>query len=113
MTISQGPRTPQPKSEKTLRPVEPQASNAACCEHCPRAASAALGVELASYLTPDQLADLLRGTVNVRTLANWRCERLGPRYIKVGRTVLYPPDAVQAWLVELHDRAENEWRDVA
>lgn len=32
------------------------------------------------------------------TLRGWRREGKGPRYVRVGRTILYPLEAVQSWL---------------
>jgi excisionase family DNA binding protein len=42
---------------------------------------------LPDYLTPDEVASLLR--VTVRTLRKWRAAGTGPRFIKHGATVRY------------------------
>ncbi|HEX8944812.1 MAG TPA: helix-turn-helix domain-containing protein [Gemmatimonadaceae bacterium] len=34
----------------------------------------------------------------VQTLAKWRCYGLGPRYVRVGRSILYDRADVDAWL---------------
>lgn len=39
-------------------------------------------------LTPSEVADRLRTSPG--TLANWRFRGFGPKYIKLGRRVLYP-----------------------
>lgn len=46
-------------------------------------------------LTAADLAARWRGIVSQHTLANWRSHGKGPRYVKVGRKVLYPLDAVE------------------
>lgn len=54
-------------------------------------------VAVAGYLTPDELSRRFRNRVSVRTLANWRCLGIGPRYRKIGGRILYPVDEVEAW----------------
>lgn len=49
------------------------------------------------YLTPAELVERYRGTITIRTLANWRSTGEGPRYTKIGGRVLYPLDAVKDW----------------
>lgn len=39
-------------------------------------------------LTPKEAANRLRVTTG--TLSNWRVQGMGPKFIKVGRKVLYP-----------------------
>lgn len=34
----------------------------------------------------------------VQTLAKWRCYGQGPRYVRVGRSILYDRADVDAWL---------------
>lgn len=51
----------------------------------------------AEYLTPAELVARYRGTITVRTLANWRSTGEGPRYTKVGGRVLYPVQGVIEW----------------
>jgi hypothetical protein len=56
---------------------------------------------LDNYRTPKELAALLKertGTGTVRTLAMWRQRRIGPPWVKFGRTILYPTDAFDLWL---------------
>jgi len=38
-------------------------------------------------MTPLEVAE--RWSVHFRTLANWRCKRIGPAYIKFGHKILY------------------------
>jgi hypothetical protein len=49
------------------------------------------------FLTPDQLVDRWGGAVGRGTLANWRAQRRGPPYVKVGARVVYPLDQLVAW----------------
>lgn len=52
---------------------------------------------LASLITASVLASLLESTE--RTLSEWRIRGTGPAYIRVGRSVRYRPEAVDAWLL--------------
>ena len=47
------------------------------------------------HLTPKEAADRLRLTVG--TLSNWRMQGAGPRFIKLGRKVLYPLAEIEAF----------------
>ncbi len=49
------------------------------------------------FLTPEEVAERYRGGISVGTLRNWRAMRLGPSFVKVGKTVLYPADDLDAW----------------
>lgn len=46
-------------------------------------------------LTPKEAADRLRTTVAV--LSNWRVKGTGPKFIKIGRKVLYPVVQLEAY----------------
>lgn len=46
-------------------------------------------------LTPKEAADRLRTSVG--TLSNWRVRGDGPRFIKLGRKVLYPLTEIEAF----------------
>lgn len=50
-----------------------------------------------TYLTPDELSKRYRGRVAVRTLANWRCLGVGPRFSKIGGRILYALTDIQDW----------------
>ena len=41
------------------------------------------------YLTAEEVAQRYRGAVSVATLRNWRAMRVGPAFVKIGKTVLY------------------------
>ncbi|GKX34040.1 MAG: DNA-binding protein [Rhizobiaceae bacterium MnEN-MB40S] len=49
------------------------------------------------FLTPEEVAERYRGGVSIGTLRNWRAMRIGPGFLKVGKAVLYPVDALEAW----------------
>lgn len=49
------------------------------------------------FLTPEEVAERYRGGVSIGTLRNWRAMRIGPAYLKIGKTVLYPVDELEAW----------------
>lgn len=51
----------------------------------------------AIYLTPQEVSDRYRGRVAVRTLANWRCLGIGPRFSKIGGRILYSLSEIQKW----------------
>jgi hypothetical protein len=49
------------------------------------------------FLTTDEVALRYRGEVSVGTLENWRAQRLGPPFVKIGKAVLYPVEELDAW----------------
>ncbi len=63
------------------------------------------------WLTPDDVVALLRGALSLGTLRNYRSARIGPMYVRVGRTVFYPRTAVDAWLAEQVRDSESRWND--
>ncbi|MBU5946749.1 helix-turn-helix transcriptional regulator [Streptomyces albogriseolus] len=63
------------------------------------------------YMTTKELADLVRKSpVTVRA---WRHRGIGPRGTKVGRSVLYRRDAVEAWLKAREEADEIGRRAIA
>lgn len=51
-----------------------------------------------TYLKPTETADRLRCTVG--TLANWRSRGIGPTYVRIGRSILYPLENLIAYEAE-------------
>jgi hypothetical protein len=49
------------------------------------------------YLTADEVVERYRGEVSAGTLRNWRAQRVGPPFIKIGKSVLYPVQALDEW----------------
>jgi hypothetical protein len=50
------------------------------------------------YLTPEEVSERYCGRISVGTLRNWRGPRLrrkSPPFVKFGRLVLYPLDALE------------------
>jgi len=52
---------------------------------------------LIGFLTPEQVSDRYARRISVRTLANWRCSGIGPRFTRTGGRILYPIDALKEW----------------
>jgi hypothetical protein len=49
------------------------------------------------FLTPEEVSERYRGVVTLHTLENWRSLKIGPRYIKIGKAVLYPVEELDSW----------------
>lgn len=49
-----------------------------------------------SLMSPIELASEFE--LSPQTLADWRCYGGGPAYLKIGRRVWYPKEAVELWL---------------
>ncbi len=49
------------------------------------------------FLTTEEVSERYRGEITVGTLRNWRAMRVGPGFVKIGKAVLYPIDALDAW----------------
>lgn len=47
------------------------------------------------WLTPEDLAE--RWQISINTIANWRTNKKGPEFKRIGGVVRYSPEAVQAW----------------
>lgn len=47
-------------------------------------------------LSPEEIATMLE--VTAHTLAQWRAEKRGPAYVRLGRNVFYRLADVQAWI---------------
>jgi predicted DNA-binding transcriptional regulator AlpA len=48
------------------------------------------------YLTDAQAAEIMG--LAVQTLRNWRCNRRGPKFFKIGRAVRYSQEAIQQFM---------------
>ena len=49
------------------------------------------------FLTAEEVSERYRGEISIGTLRNWRGMRIGPGFVKVGKAVLYPIDALETW----------------
>ena len=92
--------------------IAPTASQTSVCT-CSPANNDPVGLssELEDWLTPDDLVQLLRGSISVGTLRNYRSARIGPAYVRVGRGIFYPRREVDAWLAEKVRESEDRWND--
>jgi predicted DNA-binding transcriptional regulator AlpA len=50
-------------------------------------------------MSPVELAAFLGDEFPEKTLANWRSQGSGPKFLKIGRHVRYRPADVETWLV--------------
>lgn len=66
-----------------------------------------------NWMTPEELVARLKGAITLGTLRNYRSARIGPTYIKIGRAIFYPTDAVNAWLEAQAEAANDHWHDRA
>lgn len=48
------------------------------------------------WLTPEDLANMLQ--ISIGTIANWRTNKKGPEFVRIGGVVRYNPEAVNAWI---------------
>ncbi len=46
-------------------------------------------------LDPEPASELIGAST--KTMANWRCQGVGPKHIRVGRMVKYDPDDIAEW----------------
>jgi hypothetical protein len=56
-----------------------------------------VAMEDLKYLTAEEVSERYRGAVSVGTLRNWRAQRVGPAFVKIGKAVLYPLGELDAW----------------
>ena len=49
------------------------------------------------FLTTEEVAERYRGEISLGTLRNWRAQRIGPPFVKIGKSVLYPVQALDDW----------------
>jgi predicted heme/steroid binding protein len=49
------------------------------------------------FFTPKELVERWEGRISVRTMANWRSQSNGPRYVKIGGRIMYKIEDVVSW----------------
>lgn len=49
------------------------------------------------FLTAEEVVARYRQQFSEGTLRNWRAMRIGPPFVKVGKSVLYPVEGLNAW----------------
>lgn len=52
--------------------------------------------------TPEEVSKLL--AISIQTLANWRCQGIGPAFVKVGSRVRYSEAALNEYLEKPVDK---------
>jgi hypothetical protein len=73
--------------------TEPRSANP--CQTLPFQES---GAEANSeFLTAEEVSARYRRAVSVGTLRNWRAAKIGPTFVKIGRSILYPLTELKAW----------------
>lgn len=50
-----------------------------------------------TFLTADDVVSRWGGVVTRGTLANWRCKKVGPPFVKLRARVVYPIDGLTEW----------------
>jgi len=51
----------------------------------------------AMFLTTQEVAERYRDLISTGTLENWRAQKIGPPFVKIGKAVLYPVAELDAW----------------
>jgi hypothetical protein len=49
------------------------------------------------FLTTEEVCERYRGEISAGTLRNWRAQRVGPPFVKIGKSVLYPVQGLDEW----------------
>lgn len=62
------------------------------------------------FLTPDQLSDRFARRISVRTLANWRCLGIGPKFTRLGGRIVYNLVAVEEWEQKSTVQSTSQYR---
>lgn len=50
-----------------------------------------------TYLTAEEVSERWDFKIVSKTLANWRCDRIGPPFRRFGNKILYPLSTLEAW----------------
>ncbi|MFJ6321998.1 MULTISPECIES: helix-turn-helix domain-containing protein [unclassified Rhizobium] len=54
-------------------------------------------MSISVYLTLEEVVERYRNQVSEGTLRNWRSKRIGPSFVKIGKSVLYPVYELDRW----------------
>lgn len=54
-------------------------------------------MSIPAYLTLEEVVERYRNQISEGTLRNWRSKRIGPSFIKIGRSILYPIGELESW----------------
>ena len=55
------------------------------------------GTAVRRYLTPSEVVQRYRQQLTLGTLRNWRSKRIGPSYVRVGKSILYAAASLDEW----------------
>jgi predicted DNA-binding transcriptional regulator AlpA len=66
---------------------------------------------LETLIDEKHLAQKLR--VSIATLRNWRMERKGPRFHKIGQLIRYAPSDIRDWLLRRQAGGDLQQAEVA
>lgn len=67
--------------------------------------------ETVKCLTPRELTVRWNHSITTGTLANWRCQKKGPPFVRFGSRVLYPMEKLELWeasQLEIYKEAIND-----
>lgn len=56
-----------------------------------------LWVSAVLFLTMDEVVERYRDEICLGTLRNWRALKVGPSFLKLGKSILYPLAELEAW----------------
>ncbi|GJE45877.1 helix-turn-helix transcriptional regulator [Methylobacterium soli] len=62
------------------------------------------------FFTANELMKRWESRVSVRTMANWRSQSTGPKYVKIGGRIVYPVEAVIEWEEARTVAGTNQYR---
>lgn len=48
-------------------------------------------------LTPAEASAYFEGKISIRTLANWRSQGKGPKFLRLEGKIMYPLEELQKW----------------
>ena len=49
------------------------------------------------YLTPEEVTERFRSAISTGTQANWRAMRVGPTFVRIGKSIVYPLADLNEW----------------
>jgi hypothetical protein len=64
-----------------------------------------------NYLTTAEVIACYRGPLSKGTLRNWRCMRIGPSLLKIGKAIFYPSSELDRWDKSILGAVDSDIRD--
>lgn len=62
------------------------------------------------FLSPADVVSRYANKLSIGTLANWRCQGVGPRFVKIGGKIFYPLPDLEKWESERTVQSTAEYR---